>query len=308
VDRNLRAFLAVARAGNLTTAADLVGLTQPALTKTIRRIEAELGARLFERSSKGMALTEVGEIFLARARLIEMNWTQMREEVHARTQGALAEFHIAAGAAYNPWIAPQLLRQLAAEFPHTRFVLESDVAGAMLPKVQSGEVHLLLGAFIQPVPEGVVTEKLMNVVTGVFCCRRNPLAQLASVTPHALLDTRWVIYKRDADMHRRLASYFLQFQMPAPRVVMEIDALASTMTVLAGSDLVTAAPVTISPLAEEYGLVQLPLEVPIWSFPSGAWMRRSAAEYPILKRSLTLVRQLVAGAEGHSGELLLQPD
>ena len=57
MDRNLRAFLAVAQAGNLTAAADSIGLTQPALTKTIRRLEQDFQAKLFDRSAKGMGLT-----------------------------------------------------------------------------------------------------------------------------------------------------------------------------------------------------------------------------------------------------------
>ena len=61
MDRNVRAFLAVAPAGNLTVAADRIGLTQPALTKTIRRIEEDYDAVLFERTSRGMNLTPAGE-------------------------------------------------------------------------------------------------------------------------------------------------------------------------------------------------------------------------------------------------------
>lgn len=306
MDRNLRAFLAVAKLGNLTAAADSIGLTQPALTKTIRRLEDAMGTRLFDRSAKGMELTEVGHVFLERARTIEMNWTQAREEIYARTNGTLSEFHIAAGAAYNTWIAPQLLRRLSDEFPETRLVLDSDVSGIMLPKLQAGEIHLLLGAFIQEVPDGVVTEKLMDVVNGVLCCRSHPLARLLTVPPNALRDYSWIIYKRDTLMHRRLASYFMQFQMPPPRVVMEIDTLASTMRLVSGSDYLTATPTSLGTAAAEFGLVQLPLQTPIWAFPSGVWMRKSTASYPILQRSLAILRELVRENPTHSS-LLSQP-
>lgn len=296
MDRNLKAFLAVARSGNLTVAAAAIGLTQPALTKTIQRLEADLGAPLFVRSARGMALSDVGELFLARAQAIETHWAQAREEAHARSGGALAEFRIASGAAYHMRIAPLLVRRLAQEFPETRFALDFDVAGLMLPKLQTGEIHLLLGAFIHEVPDGLTTVKLLDVVNAAMCWRGNPLARLERVSPSALRGQQWVIYKRDACMLQRLTAYCLQFQLPAPRIVMEVDALASTMLVVASTAYLTVVPTTLLPMADEAGLVPLPLEAPIWSFPSGAWMRRSTCAYPILQRALAILRELAAEA------------
>ncbi|MFO1163797.1 MAG: LysR family transcriptional regulator [Paracoccus sp. (in: a-proteobacteria)] len=300
MDRNLRAFLAVVRHGNLTAAADAIGLTQPALTKSIRRLEDSVGGVLFDRSTKGMVLNETGRMFLERARTIETHWSQAREEIDARAGGRLREFRIAAGAAYHMRIAPLLVRQLASEFPETRFGLEFDVAGAMLPPLQNGELHLLLGAFIHQPPEGLVTERLMEVVTGVICDRDHPLTRLERVPPAALDGHKWLIYKRDSFMYQRLATYCLQHRLAAPQVVVEIDAMASGMVLARGTDLLIAAPTTVKPMAEEAGLVVLPLEVPLWHFPSGAWMRRSTREYPILRRALQILRESCGLPPDHS--------
>ena len=295
MDRKLTAFLAVARVGNLTLAADRIGLTQPALTKTIRRLESELGARLFDRSARGMVLTDVGELFMRHARAIEGHWGQAREEAHARSGGEPGELRIAAGSAYHLRIVPLLIRQLSTEFPETRFRLDVDVAGASVPRLLSGDLHLLLGAFVQEVPEGLVTEKLLDVVSAAICCLGDPLARLDRVPPEALRDRRWVIYGRDTLMRERLTEYFLRFQMPLPRMVIEVDALASTLLAVSGTPYLTAAPTTIGAMAAASGLKVLPMEYPLWSFPSGAWMRRSTVEYPILRRALAILRELCAG-------------
>ena len=300
MDRNLTAFLAVARAGNLTVAADRIGLTQPALTKTIRRLEGELGARLFDRSARGMVLTDVGTMFMRHACAIETHWGQAREEAHARSGGDIAELRIAAGSAYHLRIVPRLIRALSIEFPETRFLLDVDVAASSVPRVQTGELHLLLGAFVQEVPDGLVTEKLLDVVSWPICCRDDPLARLDRVPPEALRDRRWVIYRRDTLMRERLTEYFLRFRMPLPRVVVEVDALASTFNAVAGTPYLTAAPMTILPMAEASGLKVVPVDPPLWSFPSGAWMRRSTAEYPIIRRALETLREL---CDDHSREL-----
>lgn len=297
MDRKLRAFLAVTRSGNLTAAAEATGLTQPALTKTIQRLEAEVGAQLFSRSTKGMQLSPAGEAFLRRARAIETHWAQAREEAHARSDGILAEFRIAAGAAYHMRIAPLLVRRLAKEFEASSFTLDFDVAGVMLPKLQCGEIDLLLGAFIHDIPDGIDTVKLLEVQNVAMCCRDNPLSSRRNVPPSALQDSRWVVYKRDSFMADKLSAYYRQFQLAAPRVVMEVDSLASTMLVVSGTPYLTVIPTTLVPMARDAGLMPLHLDVPIWSFFSGAWMRRSTQDYPILRRALALLTELCAAAD-----------
>lgn len=292
MDRKITAFLAVARLGNLTLAADRIGLTQPALTKTIRRLEAELGAKLFVRTARGMALTDLGELFMGHARAIESHWMQAREEADARTSGEITDLRIAAGSAYHMRIVPLLIRALSAEFPETRFQVDVDVAATSLPRLTSGELHLLLGAFVHEVPEGFVTEKLLDVVSWPICWRDDPLASLDRVPPDALRDRRWVIYRRDTLMRERLTEYCLRFRMPSPQVIIEVDALASTFLAVAGTPYLTAAPMTIAPLAELAGLKVVPVDPPLWNFPSGAWMRRATAEYPIIRRALEILREL----------------
>lgn len=66
--RHLRAFVAIAEAGNLTRAAARLHLTQPALSRTLQQLEAHLGVRLVERSTHHLALTPAGEQFLGKAR------------------------------------------------------------------------------------------------------------------------------------------------------------------------------------------------------------------------------------------------
>jgi len=72
--RVLRAVVAVAQEGNLTRAAQRLFVSQPALTKQIRRLEAQLGVRLFARTSAGMTLTEPGRALVERAPAVLDGW------------------------------------------------------------------------------------------------------------------------------------------------------------------------------------------------------------------------------------------
>lgn len=300
MDRSLNAFLAVVREGNLTAAADRIGLTQPALTKSIRRLEDEIGTKLFVRTPRGMILSEAGEMFCRRAQAIDAHYRQALEEAEAYRSGELSEFRIAAGAAYHMRIAPLLVKQLSDEFPGTRFVLDFDVAGTSLSRLEKSELDILLGAFVTAPPEAVQTRELMEVEIGAFCWSDNPLARRASVSPDLLREQPWVIYKRDAHMLERLTGYYHDNRLPTPRVAMEVDALAASFFIVKGTNFLTAAPTSLDAMAQDAGLLRLPLEQEIWRFRTGAWYREASLRFPLVQRALELLEDLCGRAVGHS--------
>ena len=223
MDRNLRAFLAVAEAGNLTAAAHRIGLTQPALTKTIRRLEQDFETRLFDRSAKGMGLTAAGRLLFERARLIEMHYQQAHEEIHLQSAGALPEFRIAAGTAYHSAVAPDMVKRLSHEFPGTRFSLDFEVAQNALPRLMDGELDLLLGAFLKVPAEGIETETILKVDMTAYACRTSSLARARRIAPADLAGRRWVVYQRDHLMAGRLQAWCADNMLPEPDIVMQIE-------------------------------------------------------------------------------------
>lgn len=303
MDRNLRAFLAVARTGNLTSAAEQIGLTQPALTKTIRRVELDFGAKLFDRTTRGMMLTPAGRLLLQRCEKIELHYRQGREEIALLGAGVLDEFRIAAGVAYHVSIAPDLVKQLSLEFPETRFVLHFQVAGQAIPRLVAGEIELVLGS-LDSTPEGIATVPLLNVEMVVYACRQSALGRMADVTPRDLAGKKWVVYQRDPIMISRLNSYAAENMLPEPRVVMEIDSLLASFRAVRGTEYVTAASGVVHRSAEDEGLKRLNLERGIWYFASGASYRSSLRDFPIMRRALEILVELTrAHGPAHSIKL-----
>lgn len=294
MDRNLRAFLAVARAGNITAAADRIGLSQPALTKTIRRIEAEFGTSLFRRTARGMLLTETGQMLLGRAEAVEMHYLQAQEEIRAHRAGTLAEFRIVAGAAYHSAIAPDLVKRLAAEFPSTLMQLTFDVSGSAMPRLAAGELDLLLGAGMAAPAEGIETLPLLSVEVAVWGCRDEPLTASRHVEPGALKGRGWVVYRRDRHTVGRIGAFCADHLLPEPRIVMEVDSLAGSFKVVKATPYLTAATTMAADLAEGAGLRKVPLGMPIWSFVSGAWFRRSQRHHPIMRSALAFLTEAAA--------------
>lgn len=87
----LRQFAAVAKTENMTRAAQSLSMAQPAVSKTIRNLESELGAELFERTGKGLRRTEQGDILLRYARAILNAELDARREIE---EGSVHLLHI----------------------------------------------------------------------------------------------------------------------------------------------------------------------------------------------------------------------
>ncbi|MDR7145175.1 LysR family transcriptional regulator [Rhizobium sp. BE258] len=294
MDRTLLAFLVVAEEGNLTSAAVKVGLTQPALTKMIRRLERDYEAPLFDRTSRGMNLTRAGAKLRDRAKRIEIQYRQSREEIKSLVSGSLPHFSIGAGAAYHMEIAPDIARILSDEFPETKVRLDFNVADLTLPRLVAGDVDLMLGAIHDRPPEGIETAEIIRVDIVPYCRKSDRLARLDLVRPEDVANRRWVIYRRDDAIVARMAGFFSDSCLPPPDIAMEVEALAASFRIVANSDKLTLAPLSLANVAEQFGLVPLHFAAPIWSFGSGAWYRTSSREYPIMRRALDLLPQLAS--------------
>jgi DNA-binding transcriptional LysR family regulator len=296
MEKSLSVFLVVAEEGNLTTAASRIGLTQPALTKIIRRLEENYGTPFFHRTSRGMVLTRAGTKLQERARSIDLHYRQSREEIRSMVTGSLSQFSIGAGAAFHMEIAPDLTRQLSREFPETKLRLDFNVAGLTLPRLVAGKIDLMLGALHDQPPEGIETAEIMNVEIVPYCSRQDPLAELDSIQSTDLANRRWVIYRRDAMIVSRLSTYFSDYCLAPPEITMEVEALAASFRIVSGTDYLTAAPLSLANVASQFDLVPLRLSSPIWAFPSGAWFRQSSREFPIMRRALDLLPELASSA------------
>ena len=129
--RLLRYFSAVATEGNLSRAAEGLFVSQPALTKQIRRLESQLGVRLFTRSRTGMTLTVAGQALADRVPAVLAGWDQaLREARSAASQaGRVLRVGFLAGA------ANEATQQIIAAFSRRRpgWRGESPCCGCLSP-------------------------------------------------------------------------------------------------------------------------------------------------------------------------------
>lgn len=155
----LRQFVAVAREEHLTRAADLLGIPQPTLSRSIARLEAELGVPLFSRPGRSVKLTRHGRLLFESsertlAALVAQLHLLAEETDPAHGRVALAFLHTLGAEA-----VPRMLRDFRVTYPRVRFALVQGSAEPLLARLRAGEVDLCLTA---PLPDepGMVARKL----------------------------------------------------------------------------------------------------------------------------------------------------
>ena len=138
----LRQFLVIAEHGNFTRAAEELGLSQPALSRSIQRLEESLGQPVFERKTRSVALTEAGSLLRTRAEQILAIIEDTKAEIS--DDGQSGRVRVAAIPTIAPFFLPELLRGFAQAYPKANIVVQEDTTDNLLKRCSQGEVDLAI--------------------------------------------------------------------------------------------------------------------------------------------------------------------
>ncbi len=140
--RHLKAFHAVAEELNFRRAALRLGLAQPALSRTIRALEASMGVRLFERSTRIVDLTEAGRHFLRRTRALLLDLSDAVRFAQRVQSGVAGELRVG----YNDYaingLLPLIVRRFRAHWPDIDVSLIDETSPAMVEKLLDGKLDV----------------------------------------------------------------------------------------------------------------------------------------------------------------------
>jgi DNA-binding transcriptional LysR family regulator len=174
--RQLHAVLAVAEYNSFIAAASFLKTSQPALTRTIKRVEDVLGVRLFDRSTRRVTITAAGKEFAAVAERmlndLRIGVGSMRE-IGAEQRGRIIVSSIMSVA---NGLFPAIVAKYRAARPGVEIVLREGVHGTVLEDIRSGAADL--GAtYVDDVPDFVAAKRMSREVFEVILPRTHPLVR-----------------------------------------------------------------------------------------------------------------------------------
>ncbi len=200
---SLHAFVTIADNSSFSLAADRLHLTQPAVSKRVATLEAELNVRLFDRLSRTVRLTEAGTVLLPRARRILAEVDDSRRALRNLSGIITGPLILATSHHIGLHRLPPVLRTFTARYPQVRLdmrFMDSEVACAVMLR---GEVELAIVTLPPNVDPPLEALPLWTDPLVVVASRVHPLAELATVAPQQLKEHS-AILPSEATFTRRI--------------------------------------------------------------------------------------------------------
>lgn len=237
----LRHFVAVAELGGLRRAARHLAIAQPAITRSIRDLEHELGATLFQRSALGMTLTPIGEAFARRSAAIQLELERARDEVQQLKGVSAGSVSIGLSTAPHVSMLPKVLTPFRRHFPDVRLRIAEGLFPALASDVLDGSIDFYIGPLSEEHVSGeFVVEKLFDNERVILGRRGHPLAQASRLSD--LTGAQWVGTSVTLSSEAELNPLFEEEGLPPPAIAVEAHSALSMIVVAASSDLLAMLP------------------------------------------------------------------
>ena len=210
--RHLRYFLAVADALNFSRAAERLHLSQPPLSQQVRRLEAELGAKLFDRSKRQIKLTAAGEIFAIKTRAILAQCDEAAKLAARAERGEFGHLRLGLWQLPVPPVQTRLiiecLRAFVKRSPDVHLTLQSLLPAEQIKAVKDRGIDV--GIVRLPVAQksrGIAIETILREPMVLAMSENNSLARFKTVPLRQLSNQRYIMFGRDAnaDFHHFIA-------------------------------------------------------------------------------------------------------
>ena len=232
---HLRDFIAIANASSVRGAARTLGLAQPALTRSLRELEKEVGASLVERHPRGVVLTSAGNAFLARARAAVEELRRGKEEVAQLSDHFEGAVTIGLSSAVFLALIPEAFAAFRREMPLIHVHLIEGLFPTLEPQLRDGRLDFYVGPRPELMPGDTYRVDLLFRNERVVVCRAgHPRRNVKSL--RELVDADWVLTGLRGRVEQEFEEQFFELGLNCPQAITQGDSLLAIVTLLNASD------------------------------------------------------------------------
>ena len=285
--QQLEAFVEVAKALSFRAAAARLGVSQPALSRSIRLAEQTLGARLFDRDTRRVAITAAGSELLPIAERILRDFDGALSELGEFIQGHSGRVTVAALPSTGVALVPRAIAAFRRQHPQVEFSLLEAPASALLAAIEDGRADF--GLSVRPAPHQRLHYRHLHDDPFVLLCRHDdPLAMRASV-PWSVFTSRPFIASQPTSSIRPITdAVFLQKRLTVP-AALDYPSVAACGALVAAGLGITALPRLALELVDMRALAAVPLQRPTVARPIGLVTRIGRSLPPVSRAFMEIL-------------------
>lgn len=214
----LRTFLSVRRHLNYTRAGEEVFLSQPAVSRQIKQLEAEFHVQLIEQLGKSLHLTKAGETLASEAEMLLGAMERTKEAVQSHSLVEHGSLRIGTSSTPGSYMLPEVLGLFHEKFPDIELQYVSDNSQRIEQMIIDNSLDLgFVGAFLNN--DDLLLEAVMEDEVVCFACPSHPLASQSGITPEVLEDELCIVRERGSSTRRFFENWLATRQVKLNQVM-----------------------------------------------------------------------------------------
>lgn len=289
--RDLQYFAVVAEHGNLRRAANAIGISQPALSKTLRRLEKSAGTKVVKRTPKGVEMTAMGHALLTYAKRLQLAMDGVVKEVADLNGGRSGLVRIGASFEAAELLLPSTCEILLLRTPDVITKITVGTNEALLPALRNGELDLIISGMPKADDKDLTQERLWDEDFIVCAAASHPLAHRKRVTLADLVGERWALASATTLSWQQMYRAFADNGLPPPRVAMEANFRWIRLQVVAQSGLLGFIPQwEMKQSAQRSRLVKIPVKELAWTRTIGVRYRKDTYLSPAARKFIEILK------------------
>jgi DNA-binding transcriptional LysR family regulator len=240
--RHLQVLLSLAETGNLSQSAVALNTTQPALSKWLKELEADVGLPLFERHARGLRPTAYGESLIEHARRIEAHLDSARDDMQALRDGGSGLVAIGTSGVASSDTVPLAVSRLLLRLPRAQVRLVESTMNLLIPQLVHGELDIVVGRSAPENADPQIQTEILYTEPIHFVCRpQHPLAERNALDWEDLLAYQWIVWPRGTPVRTAFETALAAAGQTMPSRCMESNSSILNITLLNHTDLLGVA-------------------------------------------------------------------
>ena len=289
--RDMDYFAVVAEHCHVGRAADALGLSQPALSRSLRRLEESMDTKLLTRTPKGVQLTSVGRAFLSHVQRLRLSLDDISKEVEDLTKGRAGQLRVGANSHAIEHLLPAVIGSVLNTAPKVSIKVIAGSNDVLVPALRSGAVDLIISGFVTPVESDTVQVRLWDDDYYVYTSANHRLATRKRLKVADVAEERWAM-PPDAPPTLWLCRTFQDHGFAPPQLSLETSSLALRLRAIASSVLLDFLPWGSGRNAPKaLRLVELRVKELAWNRPLVARYRKDAYLSPTARLFLDILKE-----------------
>ena len=274
--KHLAQLSIILEAGSFQTAADRIGITQPALSRNMKELESRLDAPVFQRDGRRSVPNSLGLRLARNGLAIRLAEEQAGILAGQSSKGSVGELRIGAPPIVSGRFLTNTLSAFIKENPNCAVELRTGLVHELRTMLERGQIDIVLGP--QSLADPADSLEFVPIIddrVGILCRLGHELSDRKAIMPSDLEAQLWLAHSRGSFLRQQTEAAMKASGVNSMQIVCETDSIRSVLEIVADTDLITTMPiVTTEPYLENH-LKFIAFDHPQFHRPLGSIRRKN---------------------------------